>query len=84
MTVNMHCCCHKNLAKFNLHNYGESSPTGKHFYIGNPCWIFVFFCFCFVDFFFLLAHISTEQNMLFIKMHDILSQRDQTDWKKEV
>lgn len=43
------------------------------------------FCFLLVSgflIFFLLAHISTEQNMLFIKMHDTLSQRDQTDWKK--
>lgn len=40
------------------------------------------FLFRFYVVLFLLTHISTKQNNLFIKMHDILSQRDQTDWKK--
>lgn len=44
--------------------------------------LFSFVSVLLIFFFFLLAHISTEQNMLFIKMHDILSQRDLTDWKK--
>lgn len=84
-TVNM-SGCHKSLAKFNLPNYGESSPTGKNFYIGNLCWGFVWVFYCVASFclFVSLTDISTERTCCLERCMTYFPKEIKLTGKKEV